>query len=182
MKLHGKTIVPAEPEVIVIPRQKEDIILYARPVLSFDDYEKLNPKPMPPEIVKPGGEKSYAINDETYTKKLREWANKKTAWMILESLSATDGLVWDTVDLNNPETWDPEAELKQSGFSDLEIAKIITTVLNASGLSEKRIETATQSFLAGAEVLPGDEASPSTEPQSTQSGELANDSESDLQE
>lgn len=176
MRIDGKKIERNEPETIVIPRTEGDIVLEAKPVLDYEDFLNLCPPPKPPEKVLPGGRRVSDVEDPDYNLELQEWSANKVFWTVLESLRATPNLEWDTIEYGNYETWKnlPE-ELKEAGFSTIEQNKIFQHVFAVSGLSEKRIEEATQSFLAAREATLDIESSPSTEQQDTQSGEPAND-------
>jgi hypothetical protein len=94
--------------------------------------------------------------------------------MILKSLSATEGLEWEQVDMSKPETWHNYGdELVSSGFSPAEIFAITEAVMTACGLNQKKIDEATERFLAGQQVLQESESSQSTAPNATASGESA---------
>lgn len=150
MKMFGKDIEGPNEEVIVIPRSYGDIVFMAKAILDYDDFDKLCPTPQPPQIMKPGGETSYNTEDPDYTKRLNEWAQSKTDYMILTSLRDTDGLEWDTIDYSDPETWkNYKTELTSSGFTPIEISRIINSVLTACSLNQDKIDEATKRFLAG---------------------------------
>jgi len=148
MKIAGKKISGPAIEIIPIIRGDEEIILKAQAVLDYDEFYQICPIPKPPEVVLPGGERRSEIENPDYKKKLTEHSNKKYAWMILKSLAATPSLEWETVDLSKPETWENyEKELKDSGFTEQEIFRIIQTVVNVQGLDNKKIEEARKRFL-----------------------------------
>jgi hypothetical protein len=149
MKIHGKKI-SANIEVVVIPRQDGDIVFQAQAVLDYSDFEKLNPRPVPPEIMRPGGVKALDVEDKVFNEKIFEWAQQKTSWMVLKSLQATPGLEWETVNLSDPSTWANYAkEMTESGLTPAEIARVVDCVTTACGLNQKKIDEATQRFLAG---------------------------------
>lgn len=178
MRINGKTIERKDCEIIVFPRREGRIVIKAKPVLDYEDFNNLCPKPEPPSVMKPGGKVFRNIEDKKYNEELGEWASKRVLWQVLESLKATEGLEWDEIKLDDSDTWLklPE-ELKAAGFSDIERNKIFETVFMASGLSEARIEEATKSFLAEMQETPEGESSPSTEQEDTLSGEPVKDSE-----
>jgi len=149
MQINGKVVQAPSEEVVVIPRGEENIVFKAKAVLDFEAFEKLNPMPEPPEILYPGGVKSLNVEDEGYQKKIDEWAQSKTDWMILKSLEATEGLTWDTVDKSDPQTWGNYRSELASVFTPGEVAKIIEAVMLACGLIQERIDEATKRFLAG---------------------------------
>jgi hypothetical protein len=176
MLLNGKKIEKPEDEVIVIPRKQGDIVFKAQAVTDYKEFEQLCPPPNPPEVIRPGGIRSRDPNAPEYLKALDEWARNKTAWMILKSLSATEGLKWETVDMSKPETWQNYfTELVDSGFLPAEIFSITDTVMSACGLNQKKIDEAMERFLAGQQVPQGSVSSQNTEQNTTVSGEPAND-------
>ena len=149
MKVNGKKVSSMSPIYVVIPKGDDEFVFKAVPVLDYTDFEKLCPVPQPPEIIRPGGVKSYDVEDKEYSQAIMEYSTRKFAWMVITSLRATDGLEWDTVDYAKPETWDNyEADLKQT-FTNAEIAKILNTAHEACGLNQDKIEEATKRFLAG---------------------------------
>jgi len=154
MKVNGKSInAPAE-EIVVLLRTPENIILKAGVVLNYDLFNQLCPVPEPPIIMRKGGAKSVDVDDVVYNKNLLKWAQQKTDYMILQSLQSTDNIEWETVDINNPDTWHRyRKELISSGLTDPEIARIVEAVTTVCGLNQEKIDQATESFLAGQEAL-----------------------------
>ena len=106
MKIKGKNIEAPSEEVIVFPRNDGNIVFKAKPVKGYEDFDKVCPAPQPESIMKPGGAQSQDVENPKYKKALDDWAGQKTHWMILKSLSATDDLEWDTVDMSKPETYE----------------------------------------------------------------------------
>ena len=149
MKINGKIIEGPKPEVIVIPKGEDEYVFKAMPILDYEDFDKLCPVPLPPEKVLKGGEVQLDINDKEYSKKLTEWSKQKLSWMTLTSLSATEGLEWDTVDMSDPTTWENYTTELKSSFTDAEIQMIVSTVFTACGLNQDKIDEATKRFLAG---------------------------------
>lgn len=155
MKIKGKRLELPEPKTLVIPKGDDQIVFKIQMIASYDDFDKLCPLPIAPEVIRKGGERFRDVNDKKYRQDLTNWSVNKTAWMALKSLEATPELEWETVEPNKPETWKNYLkELKDSGFSDLEIGKIVDAVIEVNGLSEDKIEKATKAFLAGQVVPP----------------------------
>lgn len=176
MKLAGKKIEGPNEEVIVIPRSGEDgdIVFIARSVLDMDDFEKFCPRPNPPIIRKRDGSRFEDRDDARYKKLMDEFASRHIAFMVLKSLEATPDLEWETVNMNDPSTWlNYETELKESGFSTIEINRIINGVITANCLNEAKLEEARKSFLAGQRDLLNQRPSLSIDQDDTQSGERA---------
>ena len=100
--------------------------------------------------MKPGGAQSQDVENPKYKKALDDWAGQKTHWMILKSLSATEGLEWDTVDMSKPETYENYIkELEDCGLTAIEVSKLFEIIQTACGLNQDKIDEATAAFLAG---------------------------------
>jgi len=102
---------------------------------------------------------------------------RRVAYMVVKSLEPSE-IEWDTVDPENPKTWTNYAEdLRNAGFSQVEVNRIVQLVWEANCLDETKLERARQVFARG-QQLNDASSGPSTEPESTPSGEPANDSAS----
>lgn len=175
MKYKGKKLDGPPVEVVVIPRQTEELVFKAQAVLNYDDFEKLAPVPTPPKVVRPGGIESYDTEDKKYNESMDDWASLKFHWMILKSLQATEELEWETVNMSDPSTWDKyESEMAEAGLSPAEIDRIKAAVIDACGLNQAKIDEATKRFLAGQAAAHAAASSPSIAPSDTPSGEPAN--------
>ena len=154
MKLHGRKIEGLNIETVVIPRSTGDLVFKAQAVVGYEEFDALCPAPNPPTIVKRGGETSKDITNPAYLKKMDDWLGKRSSWLILQSLSVTPELEWETVNMSESETWiNFRQELKDSGLTPGEIARLIDAVTTACGLNQDKIEEATRRFLAGQEVI-----------------------------
>jgi len=150
MEINGYEFKCPNVEVIPFIRNGEEFFLRAQAVLDYSEFEKLCPSPKPPEVIRPGGDKSIDINDKTYLEKVNKHSTLKYNWMCLKSLEATDGLKWKTIDMGKPETWDKfEEELKASFFTESEIFRIVAAISQAQGLNDIKIQEALKHFLAG---------------------------------
>ena len=177
MKYFGRKIQGPNEEIIVIPRADGDIILKAIAIKNYDRFNELVKPPAPPKVLKKG-QKVDDFDNPAYKLSLTQFGEKRYAFLILETLRHSEGLEWETVDLNNPETWlNWDKELSDSGFSQNEIRLITTGVLVANTLDETKVEEARQRFLALQEEQRLSELSQKAEPNSMQSGELANASQ-----
>jgi hypothetical protein len=148
MKYKGKKVKGKNVEIIPIPRPDEDLIFIAEAVPGWEAFEKLCPEPEPPQILRPGGIKENDVNDPTFKKRAVEHAELRTHWLVLMSLQATPDLEWETVDMNDPATWNNyEKELKEAEFTPLELGRIVRGVMRANALDDDMIEAARQGFL-----------------------------------
>ncbi len=154
MKLHGEKVSKPNVEICIIPRgEGEDIIFKCGAVLDMDDFDRLCPTPKVPLKIVKGGKKVEDPDSQSYKTLLQEYNSSRINYMILKSLEATESLEWETVKIGDPSTWkDYEKELKESGFSNIEILRIINAVMSANCLNEDKIEKARLDFLASQQV------------------------------
>lgn len=176
MKVNGKTVQLNLVETIVIPRGEDEYVFKARLITEECKrrFEEVCPKPKPKtKIIAKTREAVPFYEDPEYQQALVRHSELKYAWSVLESLKATEGLEWETVDYDDPNTWDNYwDELVESGFSNVEISSILGIVVKANGLSEKRIEEATKDFLSKSRLQAGEsKSSPEGVQQNTQSTE-----------
>ena len=149
MKLKGKEIGKPADEVVVIPREGGNIVFKAQPILDYSEFEKICPEPEPQIKVFADGRRETNAGTPEFEKLMTEWYTKRASWMFITSISATEGLEWDKVDIGKPETWnDYKVELSESGLTAGEIGALTDTVVKACGLDQTKIEEATESFLA----------------------------------
>ncbi len=147
MKLKGIKISGPNVETIVIPRGDDQIVLHAQAILDMEEFEKLCPDPVPPMRMVKGGVAQPDTTDPHFIAACAQLGKRRMAFMIVRGLLATEGLEWETVDLNNPDTWlNYETELQASGFSNVEVNRIVAGVMAANCLSESKIEEARQRF------------------------------------
>lgn len=180
MKINGKKIEGSNVEICVIPRgeDKEPIVFRCQAVLDIEPFDQLCPAPKPPIILRPGGKRVTDTENSKYKFQLGQHNAKRMGYLILKSLEATEGLEWETISLSDPDTWNNyEKELKDSGFSNIEIMRIINTCMAANCLDEARLERAREDFLASQSGSNGQSYTQSDEPLSIQSGEPASASE-----
>lgn len=174
MKIKGKKIQGANSAVVVIPRQSGDLVFKVQAVLSFEDFEKLNPTPKAPIRLLPGNIRQENVEDPGYKARVQEWGLQKFAWLFLKALSATEDLEWEIVKLDDPTTWTAYTdELKDAGLAPAEVNVLESAVLDVCGLNSAKIEEATKRFLAGLEAAEGAQSTPASAAVSTPSGELA---------
>lgn len=153
MKIQGKKIEGPNEMTIVTPRfNGADIILKARAIVDMVPFEKVCTPPEPPRKTLPGGKQVPNIKDSNYLKELDRHSIRRLNWIVLTSLEATEGLEWETIDLADPSTWDNfRKELRNSGFSDIEINRIVADCISVNALDEDKIEEARERFLLAAQ-------------------------------
>jgi hypothetical protein len=155
MKIQGKKIEGSNIELCIIPRgENEPIVFKCQAVLDMEDFDRVCPLPKAPLLLKPGGKRVLDENDPKFILARDTHSTKRVAFIILKSLEATEGLEWETVKMGDPDTWvNYEKELKASGFSQIEIIRLINTCMSANCLNEARLEKARDDFLASAAAL-----------------------------
>lgn len=152
MKLNGEKVEGPNVEILVIPRggNRPDVVFQARAILDSKPFETLCPAPVPPVRIMKGGAREKNFDDPGYKTEMELYNEKRMAWMVIESLKATDGLEWETVKENDHTTWTGfKDELKAAGFSYIEVQRIENCVYAANCLNETKVEEARKSFLRG---------------------------------
>lgn len=150
MKLQGKKPEKANYTIVVLPRTEgEDLVFKLGAVLEDKEFDELVPIPEAPTIVRPGGVKEKDHTDKKFMESFRKrWALKET-WFFIHSLSATENLEFEQVDLKNPDTWEKVYdELKEFFITGPEIAILKSAAFDANSLNDSKIEEARKSFLA----------------------------------
>lgn len=165
MRIQGEELKCLNVELIVIPRgDDKPIIFKAQAVANYDEFNRLCPEPEAPWIVKPGSGKERDYRNKTYIASINNKSKLQTYYMFLKSLEATEGLTWDTIDINKPDTWlNFEKELESAGFSAMERGLIIQGCMIANCLNEKKIEEARNRFIQSQAVQVSNGQSPAEE-------------------
>ena len=150
MKINGR--VPSGPNIVtlVLPRAEgEPFVFRAKAVTDYSKFEKFCPDPEPPKVNKRGQGWSEDYDDAGYKKAAAERTTNQYHWMVLESLSATEGLEWEHVKHDDPSTWKQwESELREAGFSRFELGRLHNAVRQANCLDDNMVEAARESFFA----------------------------------
>ncbi len=148
MKIAGKKIEGRNSEIIPIIRPSGNIAFIAEAIESYAEFDKLMPMPTPPEILRPGGIRESNFDDAAFKAKLGKYSEIKTAYTVIASLAGTPDLVWELVKLSDPTTYpNYQQELRDFGLTEIEINRIIQSVMKANSLDDKLIDTARQDFL-----------------------------------
>lgn len=149
MKMHGKTIEGLNIAYAVIPRHTGDLVFKCQAVLDMTEFEELVKMPKPGKKMLPGGKQVDDREDAGFRSGVKDYTDKRYAFIILKSLSATEGLEWDTVRLSDPATWlGWEKEMEKAGFSFNEINIVQVAVAEANSLNQEKLDEARARFLA----------------------------------
>lgn len=137
-------------EYAILPRDGGDVIFAARGVLNpdFDEFLKLCPEPTPPIKRFPDGNTVQDVTDPEYKKAITDFLTKRFQFMIIKSLSATEGLDWEKVQLADHTTWGKYEEELKAITTPSEYSQVIQAVHRANGLDDKRIEEAKKRFFS----------------------------------
>ena len=172
VKIAGKQIEKTLFEdFIVLPQNNEDIVIKARAVADYDEFEKLCPLPKPP-----GKQTRDGFipdnNDDTHKLRVAQYGLQKIGWLAIQSLYEFE---WETVEESNPKTWVRwEKELLASGFTTVEVGLVLSLILDVNHLNESKMKEARDSFLRGQEQAQSESYGQTDEPNDSQSGEPAN--------
>jgi len=133
----------------VFPYNGIDIVLKAKAVSDYTEFDKLCPQPVPPMKVLATGEKIPHLEAKEYVAAMGVYNTKHSDWTVLTSISATDDLKFDTVNMADPTTWGNwKKDITKASLPDRLITKIYTLVAEANLLSDEKLEQARNRFLA----------------------------------
>lgn len=149
MKLPGYEFKGPNVEYIVIPRgDGKDIVFKAQAILDMTPLESLLKRPVPGKRMLPGGVVQADTDDPIFKTSISEYGNLRYAWIVIQSLKATEGLEWETVKDDDPGTWlNWEKELKEAGFTQSECEYIQLAVANANAMNQTKLDEARTHFL-----------------------------------
>lgn len=148
MKMHGKQVRGVNRDVVVFPRPDGNLAFTGEAIQNWEEFEKLCPMPVAPVKILPGGIREANTQAESYRKKLNEWGELKTNYMVIKTLAPTEGLEWETVVMDKPETWGNwRKELEDSGFIENEVVRLLRMCSNVNAISEEMMDRARESFL-----------------------------------
>ena len=149
MEINGKSFKGPATDVVVIPFRGEDIVFTIQCVTDYSDFNKVCQLPEPKKLVNPKGETKVLVNDPKFQEEIYKHSALRTHWMILQSLKATEDLKWDTVDFDDPTTWNKYIdELEAFGFTESHIDHLISKIIELNGLDDDKLEEARKRFLA----------------------------------
>lgn len=180
MRIGGVEVNSPCEEILVLPRPtlpEGQIVFRAQAVVSMDEFDKVCPEPEPPTKIVKGGERQKNYESPNYLKDLENYQQRRLDFICIKSLEPSE-IEWSEVDLKRPATWCKwQDELRAAGFANTEINKIFMTILQANALDERKLKEARESFLRGQGATQERSSGPRTGPESTPSGQPANDSE-----
>lgn len=148
MRIGGIEVNGPNEMILVLPRGENQIVFKARAILDYDEFYKLCPEPVPPSRLTKDGQQ-VDLSDKHYLDNKVEHERRKLAWIVLKTLEPSD-IEWTTVKMNSPGTWANYSEdLKNAGFSVVEINRIVDLVLECNCLDESKLKWAREVFVQG---------------------------------
>ena len=155
MKLKGQKITPPKPHMVVLPRgdkPEDSLIFMCDAVLSYDEFDRLCPMPVPPKKVFAGGKMIDDMENPKFTSALEKHFDLRYKWMVITSLRATPDLEWETVDFQNPDSWNNYEKELSVVMTKAEINEIQLGVMNANSMNQERMKQAREFFQNTPEV------------------------------
>lgn len=147
MKIKGRSLTNDLVDYVVLPRQEGNIVFKVVPVTNWSYFEELVKEPRPKTITKAGGISEAYLDDPEYKTQRTKYASLKYAFLHIMSINQTEDLVWDKVNLGDPETWSNWTE-ELSELSAAEQNILISSINKVNSLDDEYLEKARQSFLA----------------------------------
>lgn len=148
MKIKGLDLTKEHVDFVVFTRGDQKIVFTIKGVYNYDEFDTLVELPKPNIITNvKTGQKTADTESPSWTAKITEYVQLKNAYTALKSLSATEGLEWETVDIGQPDTWlNIDKELRQV-FSENELNFLLSKIVEVNGNAET-LNKARESFLA----------------------------------
>lgn len=148
VRIGGLQINGPNEQLLVLPRGEGNVVFRARAILDWEPFYKACPEPLPPAKLTPKG-KEVDLRDKDYLVAKEQHEKRKLAWLVLKTLEPSE-IEWDTVKMEKDSTWcNYSKDLQNSGFSPVEINRIIGLVEECNCLNEDKLNWARNSFVAG---------------------------------
>ena len=152
MKYKGQKVANTNVEYVVFPRGDNNIVFIAKPVVNFDEFEKLYPEPKPPLIQYPettGKPPENDYTDATYRQRMQDFMESRYYWLILTTIKDSPDIEWETINMDLPGSYKNfETELGEAEFLPAEVNRIREAVSKVNALDERQLDEARKSFLA----------------------------------
>lgn len=148
MKIRGNVVHVPFSKDIIIPRVPEDVVFTARAVNFIEEFEEKVEEPKrTKKFGKDGTFVGYKENDTKYEEASQNYHRKRLDFMVIKSLE--EDITFDSVDLDDPETWKNwRKEFQAAGFSEAECGKILNDVANVHSPSQEMVDEMKKDFLA----------------------------------
>lgn len=147
MKIKGSPIPPPKPVSLKFFRGSTIVELLVQAVLSFEQFDRLVPLPKPPLVTNIKEKRQYHnYEDKGYVRAIERYSVTKSNFIIIQGLAATEGLEWETVKLDEPDTWGNYKTDLLSCFTEVEVSTIIEGVNEANNPTGRKLQEAFESF------------------------------------
>lgn len=148
MKIKGQKLEEPNKVLFVLPRNGIDLVFYFKAILDYKDFDELCKRPEPPKIMKKGSI-TRNTEDPEFNVALGEYVQRRMSWAFLKSIAETPELEWETVKIDDPNTWTKwEDELTASGFTPAENNLLFGKFREANNINEDTLTEARERFLA----------------------------------
>ena len=176
MKVNGKEISGPKIITVVIPAGDDFVEFRFRCLTEKDDFSAVVPPPVPPTVIRPGKGRMNNFEDPAFKASLKAWEVQEFHHKILKSMDATEGLIWTTVDMTDPSTYDKWSKEVNESFGRNVADVLYVKYREANILDEGMLEEARKSFLLLQESEQKASTSLLSAALTTPSGEPAKDS------
>lgn len=152
MKFRGNALNIREVVEVTIPRSTESLTfkVSAIPLGLHREYETIVPRPLPPfemrNKVGAAPEKIENFDDPKFIEQYEQYRHLRNIFIVYTVLKADDSVAFENVATNASSLLLVERELRDAGFSDGDLALIISAAAEASNISDRDIKTAKRSF------------------------------------
>ena len=148
MKIGGVTIEGVNECILVLPRPGENVVIKAKAIDDWAEFDNLCPEPKPNAILTREGKKDD-LNAKEYIEQLEVYAARKMGYLVVKSLEPSN-IEWKTVELDKPSTWiHYEKDFLAGNLTQIEINKIGDLVMEANQLDDEKLKEARESFVRG---------------------------------
>lgn len=148
MRIGGVTIEGVNECILVLPRPGEDIVLKAKAIENWEEFQNLCPEPKPNAILTKEGKKDD-LNAKEYLDQLEVYAARKMGYLVVKSLEPSN-IEWSAVEVDKPSTWiHYESDFLAGNLTQIEINKIADLVMEANQLDDEKLKEARDSFVLG---------------------------------
>jgi len=184
MKVGSVEVSGVHEQVLVLPRGEKKLVFRARGITSFEEFNKLCPMPEAPTMMKRIDNKMQRVpnnNDPIYKAKLVDWATKRANWMVLKTLEPSN-IEWDTVKMDQPDTWGNYINELEKNFADSEAIKIMELAQEVNGIDERKLKEARESFFLEQAQAENEQSHPTGDQPNILSGGPASDPTTRIQD
>lgn len=155
MKVGGVAIDGPKTEILVLPRDKGDLVFKFIAVSDDSEFDKLYPAPEPPKSFITAKQAVLPdLDDPEYKRKLLEHRKARNGWVFLESIKPSN-IEWELVKLSDPNTFDKwDEDFRKAGLSISEVNQIWAAYLRVNTVTDEMLQEARSRFLASQVPVP----------------------------